>query len=52
MIGVLMGDENRGQRFGIMAGGVEAFKRLFAGQAGIDQNAGPLRSNERGVAGA
>jgi len=36
MIGMLMRDQNRGQRFRIAAGGVEALKSLLAGKPGID----------------
>jgi hypothetical protein len=31
---------------------VEALEGLLAGQAGIDQKTGPLRGNQRGIAGA
>jgi hypothetical protein len=50
MIGMLVGDQDRGEGFGIVAGGVETLEGLFAGQAGIDENAGPLGGNERGIA--
>jgi hypothetical protein len=36
MIGMLVGDENRGERFGVVAGGVETLEGFFAGQAGVD----------------
>jgi hypothetical protein len=36
MIGMLVGDENRGERFGTVAGRVEALEGLFAGEAGVD----------------
>jgi len=36
MIGMLMGDENGSEGFGIAAGGVEPLEGLFAGKAGID----------------
>jgi hypothetical protein len=36
MVGMLVSDENRGERFGIVAGGVEPLEGLFAGEAGVD----------------
>jgi hypothetical protein len=36
MIGVFVGDKNRGERFGIAAGGVQSFEGFLAGEAGID----------------
>jgi hypothetical protein len=36
MIGVFVGDENRGKRLGIAARGVESFESLLAGEAGVD----------------
>jgi hypothetical protein len=36
MIGVFVGNENRGEGFGIVAGGEEALEGFFAGEAGVD----------------
>jgi len=52
MIGMLVRDQDGGERFRIAVGGFQAFEGLFAGQAGIDQQTGPLRRDQRGVAGA
>jgi len=52
MIGMLMGDENRGQGFGSVAGGMETPEGFFAGETGVDQDTGPLRGNEGRIAGA
>jgi phosphoribosylformylglycinamidine synthase subunit PurS len=52
VIGMLMGNQDRGQRFRIAAGRVEAFKSFFTGKPGIDQETGSLRSNQRTIAGA
>jgi len=35
-----------------VAGQVEALKGLLAGEAGVDQKTGPLRGDQRGIAGA
>jgi hypothetical protein len=52
MVGVFVGDENRGERFGMVAGGMEPLEGLFAGEAGVDQETGSLGRNQRGIAGA
>jgi hypothetical protein len=52
MIGMLMGDENCGERFGGAAGGVETLEGFLAGEAGVDQETGPLSRDQRGIAGA
>jgi hypothetical protein len=36
MIGMFVGDENRGEGFGGVAGGVETLEGFLAGQAGVD----------------
>jgi hypothetical protein len=36
MVGMLVGDENRSDRFGVVARRIEALEGLFAGEAGID----------------
>jgi hypothetical protein len=36
MIGVLVGDEDGGERFGIVAGRSQALEGFLAGQAGVD----------------
>jgi hypothetical protein len=36
MIGVFVGDENRGKRFGVVAGGDEALEGFLAGEPGVD----------------
>jgi hypothetical protein len=36
VIGMLMGDENRGEGFGGFPYGVETLERFFAGEAGVD----------------
>jgi hypothetical protein len=45
-------NEDRGELFGRDAGGGEAFEGLFAGEAGVNEEAGSLGGNEGGVAGA
>ncbi len=52
MIGMLVSDEDRSQRFGIVAGGFEALEGLFAGKPGVHQETGPLGCDQRGIAGA
>lgn len=52
MVGMFVGDQDRGKGFGVVAGQVEAFEGLLAGQAGVDQETGPLGRNQRGIAGA
>jgi hypothetical protein len=36
MIGMLMGDQNRGEGFGGVAERVETLEGFFAGEAGVD----------------
>jgi hypothetical protein len=36
MIGMLVGNQDGGEGFGILACGMEALKRLLAGEAGVD----------------
>jgi hypothetical protein len=36
VIGMLVGNQNRGQRFRLAVGGAEAFESFLTGQAGID----------------
>ena len=52
MVRMLVGDENRGEGFGVVSGGVEALEGLFAGEARVDQKTGPLSRDQRGIAGA
>jgi hypothetical protein len=52
MIGMLVGDQNGSERFGIVAEGMEPFEGLFAGEPRVDQETGPLRANQRGIASA
>jgi hypothetical protein len=51
VVGMLVGDENRGERIGRMAASKETLEGFFAGEAGVDQDTGPLRGNEGRVAG-
>jgi hypothetical protein len=52
VIGVFVGDENRVQGFGGDAGGVEALEGLFAGEARVNEETGPLAGDQGAVAGA
>jgi hypothetical protein len=52
VIGVFVCDENRVERFGRDAGGVEAFEGFFAAEACVNQKTGPLTGDQGGVAGA
>jgi hypothetical protein len=52
MIGMLMRDENRGERFRIVPGGAKTLEGLFAGKSRVDQKTSPLGRNQRGIAGA
>ena len=52
VVGVLVGDENRGERLGVDARGVETLEGFFAGEARVDEETGPLRGDQGGVAGA
>ena len=36
VIGMLVSNENRGERFGIVAGGFEALESFLAGEAGVN----------------
>jgi len=47
-----MGDQDRGQRFARAPGGFQALEGFLAADSGIDQETGPLRGNQSGVAGA
>ena len=49
VIGVLMGDQDRGERFGVDAGGLEAFEGFLAAESGVDQETGPLGRHQCGV---
>ena len=52
VIGMLaQSNENRGQRFGIVAGGFEALESFLAGESGVDEETGALGGNQRGIAG-
>jgi hypothetical protein len=52
MIGMFVRDQNRGERFRVVSGRVQAFERFLARQAGIDQETGSLGRDQRGIAGA
>jgi hypothetical protein len=52
VIVMLVGDEDRGQRFGFDTGGVEALEGLLAAEPGVDQDGGAFGRDERGVPGA
>lgn len=52
MVGVLMGDEDGVEAGGVLADEGEAAEGLFAVEAGIDEDAGLLRGDESGIAGA
>jgi hypothetical protein len=52
MVGMFVGDQDCGEGFGVVAGGMETVEGLLAGQAGIDEKTGPLRGDQRGIAGA
>jgi len=52
MIGMLVRNENRGERFRIAAGTAEPLEGLFAGKARVNQKTSPLGRYQRGIAGA
>ena len=52
MIVVLMGDQDGIERIDVFADGGQAFGNLAAAEAGIDQDAGTIRGNERRITGA
>ena len=47
MIVVLVGDQDGIERIDVFADGSQAFGNLAAAEAGIDQDAGAVRSDER-----
>jgi hypothetical protein len=51
MIRVLVGNHDSGQIVGLLADVDQALKRLFAAQAGVNENPGTVRSDERAVSG-
>jgi hypothetical protein len=52
VVGVFVGDENRVERFGSDAGGIEALEGLPAAQARVNEKTGPLAGDQGAVAGA
>ena len=52
MIVVLVGDQDAIERIDVFANGSQAFGNLAAAEAGIDQDAGAVCSNERRITGA
>src|SRR3989442_4099422 len=50
MVRVLGGDENRGDGSSVHAHGAEAFRQVARAQARVDQDAGAVALDERGVA--
>ena len=50
VVGMLVGDEDGGERFGVDVDGGEAFEGFLAGEAGVDEDAGAVCGDEGGVA--
>jgi hypothetical protein len=52
MIGMLVRNQNRGERFRVLTRRGEPLERFLARKAGVDQETGSLRRNQRAIAGA
>ncbi len=52
VIGMLMRDQDRGERVRVVSGGVEAYERFLGGESGVNEETGPLGGNEGAIAGA
>jgi hypothetical protein len=52
VVGVLVGDQDRRERFVRASGGLEALEGFLAADAGVDQETGPLCGNQSCVAAA
>jgi hypothetical protein len=51
VVRMFVGDDDAGQLFGIFADARQTLERLLSAEPGVDEDSGPLRPDERAVAG-